>query len=497
MLFRSNRAMTPAAVGTVVGLLAPVVGMGAGKLTRALQDRGRAIPGFGPRATGKVARTMNARRLADAADIEDYLAKLGPEGMYADVPGAPRKLAQGIAAMPGKGGDVLQDAIETRASKAGERIANDVEDVMGPADAAFDTRKAQAAARTGKWGPDYDAALAHKEPINIDDLANTLSKAQFDEATQVKNAIKRVERDLGIKVNKVDGATVVEVPEISATRLHNARVSLRDAVDAAQRAGNGGLAKKLGTVLDELDAKLDNIPNYAATRAGYADSKAMDRATEAGRKAFSGSTETAIPLRELKKQWATMTDAQKDAYRKGAREWLDALMGTSRNDAAAAWGAFEKGWNDEKLRFLFGDDEAGKILNRLYAEKTFSKTRGKILEGSDTRFGAEATRTLGDVRDPDYSVGVRGPVGRAKDALNEVGNEVFDTFRYGQRRAVDNEEIGRILSLQGEARDEAVRGLLAEALYLGRKTKAQGATEGLLDFILRAGGTGLVAGVTP
>ena len=152
--------------------------------------------------------------------------------------------------------------------------------------------------------------------------------------------------------------------------------------------------------------------------------------------------------------------------------------------------------NDQKLRLVLGDEAAEKVIKRLRAESAFAKTRGDVLEGSQTQFRDEAAGALVDLRDTD--TGRRpGPLSPAKRAIDDVGNAAVDSILYGPRRRNANAEIGGILSLQGRARDEVVRGLLQEALVLQQSTRAENVTSGLLDFVLRTGGTGLVAGSTP
>ncbi len=480
---RIENAKAPAMIGAGIGILAPGAGYLAGRGVRGLQNMRRNIPGFGPVATNRVARSLNSRRLGDAADIEAYLAGLGDEAMLADVPGAPRKLAQGVAAMPGKGGDILQDAIESRTYGTSERVARVVDDTLGQADEAFDARRALANERSSKLGPEYDAALTFDKPIDVSGIQSAVALQAGESAGSVKSSLRRLLSDLGDR-------------NVSAIRLHNIRSELSDAINKAQISGAKKFSRQMDPFLKMIDDKLDAVPGYRDARLGYSANKALDDAIENGRKVFSGSAVSAMSPTELRETMAKMSPAQKDAFRKGAREWVSALMGTSRNDSAAAWGAFEKGWNDQKLRLVLGNEAAEKVIKRLRAESAFSKTRGDVLAGSQTQFRDEAAGALADLRDTD--TGRRpGPLSRAKRAIDDVGNAAVDSILYGPRRRNANAEIGGILSLQGRARDEVVRGLLQEALVLQQSTRAENVTSGLLDFVLRTGGTGLVAGSMP
>ncbi|MEX0329267.1 MAG: hypothetical protein AB3N07_11140, partial [Ruegeria sp.] len=434
---RIDRAKLPALIGAGFGILAPGAGYLAGRGVRGFQNMRRSIPDFGPVATNRVARSLDSRRLGDAADIEAYLAGLGDEAMLADVPGAPRKLAQGVAAMPGKGGDILQDAIENRASGASERVSRVVDDTLGQADEAFDARRALAAERSSKLGPEYDAALTFEKQIDVSGIQSAVTLQAGESSGSVKSSLRRLLSDLG------EG-------KVSAVRLHNIRSELSDAVNKARVSGAKKFSTQMDPILRMIDDKLDAVPGYRDARLGYGANKALDDAIEDGRKVFSGSAVSAMSPAELREAMANMSPAQKDAFRKGAREWVSALMGTCRNDAAAAWGAFEKGWNDQKLRLVLGHEAAEKVIKRLRAEKTFSGTRGDVLAGSQTQFRDEAAGALVDLRDVD--TGRRpGPLSRAKRALDDVGNAAVDSVLYGPRRRNANAEIGGILSLQGKA----------------------------------------------
>jgi hypothetical protein len=197
-----------------------------------------------------------------------------------------------------------------------------------------------------------------------------------------------------------DGTETVFAP-VSATKLHNVRSELSDDIEEARRAGRGKFVAQMEPVLAKIDERLDALPGYADARTGYANNKAMERALEDGRAVFRGGETSAMSPTQLRDMVKKLSPAQLDAYRKGAREYLDALMGTARNDAAAAWGAFSKDWNEEKLRIILGKPEADKLINRLQAENIFSQTRGEVLKGSQTEMRAAAREELADLRDPE------------------------------------------------------------------------------------------------
>jgi hypothetical protein len=198
----------------------------------------------------------------------------------------------------------------------------------------------------------------------------------------------------------------------------------------------------------------------------------MDRAAEAGRKVFTGGATTVQMPEDLAMNFATLSAAEQDAFRTGAREYIAALMGTARNAPASAWAEMSKGFSDKKLRILFGDTEAQKILTTLKGEKTFSETRGKLFSDSQTQMRAEAAGELGDLRSPDTGR-APGPITRLRQGVGSAVNSAIDNVIYGAGRSSANKDLGMILSLKGAERDAALSALLREAATQKDSTRAQ------------------------
>lgn len=453
------------AIGAGLGGIAPAAGSAVGGTVRAAQNMRRGVEGFGASASNRVARSMGKSQRS-GQDIQAYLDGIGPEGILADVQGAPQKLAQGLASMSGEGSDILQRSIRDRADGAGTRIEDVMTRRIDEPEAAYQARVDLANERTTVFGPMYDAATSSKLTFDVSGIRDQIKGAGVDAASTVSKKLKTVLKDL-----------TKEGP-ISAKRLHNSRAALSDAIFKAGIKGDGAVVANLRPIIEEMDKMLDNIPDYATARAGYANNKGMERAVEQGRKVFTGGATTAMSPKSLSDALGKMSDAQRDAYKKGAREYISALMGTSSNDAAAAWREFGKNWNAEKLRLIVGNDDAQEITRRLMAEKEFSATRGAVVEGSQTSQRGEAREELSDIRDPE-SGNAPSPISRIRQGIEAPINHVIDKILFGPRRGVVNREIGQILSLQGDARDRAVKALLAEAKTLNDPTRTQQIVEAL------------------
>jgi len=459
-----------AATGATLGGVAPVAGRIAGATTRGIQDIGRAgREGFSGASLRRVGRTMQRPQVA-GQDIQAYLRSLGPEGTVADIAGSPRSMAQGLATMQSEGADVLRRKLEQRAGGAGERVEQVMSERIGPAIAASEERAAQAMRKSSELGPMYDAAMQSGAEFDISALRSGLVMMADDAAANVRSGLNAVLRDLG-----------KEGP-VSASKLHNARSALGDAITSARIAGQNNKVRQLMPILDEMDKRLDEIPNYATARAGYAESSQIERAVDNGRSVFAGGPTSALSPEDLKAMLDKMKPLERDAYVKGAREYIAALMGTSRSDAASAWQQFDKSWNREKLQLLLGKPDADAVTQRLFAEKEFSGTRGDVLAGSQTAFREEAAESLADIREPD-SMRKPSPIARAYQGMfADPVNRMIDEVLYGAKRSNLNREIGELLSMQGVDRDRLVPVLLQEAKRLQDPTRAQQITDALVTF---------------
>lgn len=455
------------AIGTALGGAAPVAGSIAGATTRTVQDIARGgQAGFKGSALRRMGKAVRRPQVA-GTDIEEYLASLGPEGMIADIPGSPRSRAQGLATMEGEGADILRAQLEGRAGGAGKRVEETITQAMGPQDAAYAERLAQQQRKSSELGPMYEAAVNTDEKFDVSALRSGIAMMADEAASNVRSSLNTVLRNLG-----QDG-------QISAAKLHNARSALGDAITSARISGQNNKVRQLMPLLDDMDRRLDEIPGYAQARAGYAESSQIERALDAGRSVFSGGPPSAMSPKDLSDMLSKMKPMEAEAYKKGAREYMAALMGTSRNDAASAWQQFDKSWNREKLNLLLGEADADAVIQRLFAEKEFSKTRSDVLEGTQTTFRREAAEDLADLREPD-SQKMRTPVSRVKSKLfDEPVNAMINEIVYGSRRSNLNKQIGELLTMQGAERDKIVPILLEEARRLEDPTRMQKIVEAL------------------
>ena len=455
-----NVGVVDPVIGTTLGGAGPV----AGKAAEGIYNVGKNIvrggqDGFRGQALRRVAKQVkNAED--SGTDVKAYLDSLGPEGMLADVEGAPQGLATGIAAIQGQGSNTLRRNILNRSKGAGARIEKDFGQYIDQPNAGFLASVANKQNKDEVISPMYEKAKASTQTFDVQDIRDAIVETSVDASKRSKAALNELLSDLGKKGN------------LSATKLHNVRVELNASKDQAYKAGDTGVGANLGVFLEKIDDKLNEIDGYAVARSKWAEASAVDRAIEDGMKAFSGGKATAMSPKMMEAKLAKMTDAEREAFKAGAREYIGALMGTSRNDAAAAWAEFGKSWNAEKLEMIIGRTNAQEVTRRLLAESEFARTKNIAIDGSQTAFRTEAKKSVGDLTD-DATGEVPGAFTRGKRALFDAPiNALIDDILYSSTRGSLNKQIGEIMTLQGKQRDQVVSTLLDEAARMKNRSKA-------------------------
>src|SRR5690606_34845592 len=118
--------IAPAAVAIASG-----IGYGVGAVANRLMPRPAALRGYERGAVDRVARAVADDDLP--ARYQQHVADLGPEGMLADMGQNLRGQAGAIANQPGRGQQMISDALHNRREGAAGRIATDVDQALGPA----------------------------------------------------------------------------------------------------------------------------------------------------------------------------------------------------------------------------------------------------------------------------------------------------------------------------------------------------------------------------
>lgn len=425
--------------GAGLGLVAPTAGRAIGAGVGKVANMFRSSP---------IAAQQSLARASGADAVDDIAARLqalGPDAMPMDLGPNLQRQAGALAATPGRGQQIVRNAIAGRQAAAGPRIASAMDDSLGQsvdtialADDIISTAKQNAK-------PLYDAAYRKGVPFTTEletllkrpTVARALTEAQRLAADDdTFNAATR-----GWFANVADDGSVTITRTPSVYELDMTKRALDDMHQAAKKSGSGNAAR----IIDQLRKKLlsivdENVDEYPAARRAYGGPASVVDAIEEGQKAFAGS----LTPSQLRTRLMRMGTAEREAYIQGARAEVAKAMGTARNDALAARSMFDKGWNREKLEILVGKPQAAKLLGTLDAEAAFTRSRDVVTGNSETAARLAAKQEIGaGAREPGL---IRNALNmRFGDAVADVGDRALGSARTAARQRA-NEELARLLT---------------------------------------------------
>lgn len=443
---RIQNAGVMGAVGTGIGMVAPTLGRLAGGLV------GGAVR-WAKGGAGTPAQRIVTEAITSDAAVPAAVNQLGPEGILADIGPNTQQLAAVVAATPGPGQQLVRNTLKTRAAGAGARVEGDINAAMPSANIPR-TMEALDSARKLAAAPLYRAAYA--TPINgasqvFQDILATPG------GTQAWRSAVRLAANEGTQLDR-NFLTVQAVDYIKR--------ALDDQISVARRAGQSQLVRALEGQRVALLAEVDTqVPVFAQARAAYAGPSAMMQAMEEGQTVFSST----ISPDQLRIVMSRMSQSERDAYTLGARQQVSQIMGSARNDAAAAIRELaEKGWNKEKLTILLGRKEAAQVIQAMERERTFAgtaytatgsaETARRLLGESMTNQSSKAGNAFGAGTMGLLAFQAGGPIG----LLGAGGVALLTKFvrqaNSGQFSQLAG-QVGQILSAQGPQRQQLVNAL--------------------------------------
>lgn len=397
-----DNTLHAAEVGGALGLVGPMVGKGMGYLASKIVTR--LMPGV--RLSG--AQDLMGRALMRdgiaPTDVTSQMGDLGDAAVPADLGPNLRGQASALAGMPGEAQQQIRSTLGARNAGAGERVTEATNEGMGQ---PIDTLKAVddlINQRAAAAKPLYDSAYATDMPQNdtVDELmkrpalkqaysdAKTLAANEGDPLPPLSKPTLDANGELALDA---DGNYVGDTAVPPTVRgLDLAKRSLDDKISALTRSGNKNEARVLTKLKDSLVAEMDAaVPDYAAARNAYEGPTKLIDAQDMGSQLFSNDM---VPG-AVQKLLDGYSDGEKEAFQQGARGAMAQIMGTGRNDALAARATFQKGFNQQKLGMLIGDDQAQTMLNKLAAETRFANTNAVVTGNSETYARALASQELG------------------------------------------------------------------------------------------------------
>lgn len=390
---RAKSALAGAGIGVLGGLVAlplgAAIGAGLGKAAQWVSGRGI---------------TPAERRVAGAIERDAVSnAPNTPDAMLADAGPNLQRQAAAIYAMPGPGQGVIRNALAQRAAGASQRVTKaldaafgaqknlpaTVQQLMQQRSAAASPLYARAYATQMPWKGAFEFSAT---PVGRIVTGTPAGRAAFKDA-------QRLAKNEGVRI---------DLDHMDIRALDYVKQALDDQITTLQRSGANKQAAAVTRLRDLLLFDADRIsPDYAAARAAWAGPSAIKDAVEAGQSAFA----RAISPDELAQELSRLSPSERDGYVLGARAAVSQIMGTARNDAAAAFRELgQKGWNREKLGLLLGQQQADDLLRSLDAERAYQATAQGVMGNSETAARASAIK--------DFSTPGGNPAGAAAGYVN-------------------------------------------------------------------------------
>ena len=357
-------------------------------------------------------RALGATALANRQGVPSVLGTSNPELAA---------LAEKVLAKPSSGRDTLaKNLVETRIETP-ERVGGTFKEALPDAGDFFDEQQAvtdrlRAIGNTEyqkafQFGPVRDPKI--DEVIYNPELANIWKEAQRQarlDKRELKVSLEPVFDEGGALIGSRPTGDVI--PDVET--LHTFKRELDTAITAAYRKGNGNEGEALKKLRDQMVTRLDElVPDYKIARGKYRGDLEVRKALDDGLKIMSST----VQARDLKKSFAAMSDAEKEAFKTGALEAVTRNIDKSTGGNLANRLAGAKGKLD-KFKAIMGPEEA-KFFERVIAkEKQLYERTSKITGGSRTTPLAEGLDALDNMIqngniDEAINFVMAGPVGRA------------------------------------------------------------------------------------
>lgn len=493
---RAKGAAVGGVIGTGAGAAAPVIGQGVGNAISGIRSGfNRAPAALQPYERGAVDRVsravgddgiMQPRPQGLPTGYQSESARLGHEGMLADMGENLRGQAGAIANAPGRGQSVLAKALEGRREGATQRITTALDAALGqPVNVpqTVETLRKQANAKAAPYYQQF-----YSTPVRVsEDLQTILDAAK---ATGAYDKARRL-----MAADRVD----TNLPENNGQFIDYIKRAVDDLAGAAERGSNE--QRIFGNLARALRAEVDNIlsPGNPAqspwdiARREAGDGIQFEKAAEMGQGAFQKS----LTPDQMKFDMQGLNPLQSEAYRVGARDAARTTMGNAGtafgpNGDTAARRTLQTNFGAEKMRQLASSpDAAANLERRLGAETTFAETEAAVLQNSATARRLAAQKEFpgaADVNTNANSIGNKSLTGVALEGVYRLGN-MLTAGALNDRRARIAESAAEMLVARGMKRDTIAKGLND---YIQRNRIRGAQAKAISDFAER-----LIAGGRP
>lgn len=450
------------AIGLVTGAALPLAGAAAGGAYRL----GSAF--LGPRIEGASRGASSLLRTAAQADEAGLrgLPAMGPDAMLVDAGPAMLGLGQGAGTGTGAGRTELVNALRTRDSNTGARLAQSLEENLGPVPRPSRI-EANLSGDRALVGQDYQPLLQSAGPVDTRGLAAQLDAMAIQERGGAQRAARQVREMLN------DPVAMRELDRNPAALLNS-----RQAID-------GLIANEVDPntirVLTQARAAVDDelaraVPGIKAVDAQIAESSRQSAALQRGSQIFdTGKTATRpadlvdeVAASALPQGQMVGPSAAPVRLRQGARAEVDRIVGTSVNDLNALERKLgtPQDWNAQKMATVFGDEPTARVAEALMNNRRFRQSYQDIVQNSQSaqRLASSAAMEGGRGGNVPHDTTLTG-IGLK--AVNLVAKAMS-----GASSATTKDEVGRLLAAQGPAVQRIAEELLRSAQSAASNSRA-------------------------
>ncbi|WP_248127288.1 hypothetical protein [Brucella pituitosa] len=392
-------------IGTVTGAAAPAIGQavssGVRKISNALANRSAAkSAGMTPSALNRLSRAIADDGL-DASAVRSQLADLGPDGMIMDLGPNLQRQAGALAATPGRGQEIVRNAVASRNAGANQRVIGGLDDALGP---VTNPRAVNDVIRQGQrdLAPAYEEAFKKASPVDTSELASRLDTQASVRRGPGQKAAREIRNWLNVSS---DG--VLDTNPYTLFQTRNA-IDGRLATEADPQAI--ALYSNARQQIDELLSR--NVPGIKMADAQYQELARQNEGLRTGVKALDSGREALRPdeLRQAITDGVNpegmMVGPSGNTFRmrQAARADIDRQVGTKANDVVALKNVLkgEGDWNRDRIGMLFGPDRAERALSLLDREARFADTSHIVTRNSETAARNAAMQELGENAAPKF-----------------------------------------------------------------------------------------------
>lgn len=428
------------------------------------------VESIGPENAGKVAQRMREN------------PRLAP----ADLSPAVKADTQGLFVTPGSHINYLSDAAGGRVATAKQAVEAAANQNLGHTVNVLDKLDALKASAQKVGREQINPAIVGAKPV---DVSPVIAKIDAQLKPGISSVISSGQLpDIGAKKQLAELRKILtdgKSQRISAAELHEFQSVLRAKAEDLISSANGS-ERQLGHslmnvrngIVDSIDAAASG--KYKPALANYRDEMHIGEAFHHGHDSIITNGKKIETRPEFFEKWVKdATDAEREAAREGARLAIDTQINGFQHGARKGTDIGEVEFNKQKIRALFGKEEADKLFTKLKDERAIADTNSKVVQGSQTEMRASAKEKFklpepsevgkgamimagSELASAMANSGLPGAASAAYLAL-KAGHKVKDVLQSALKKKHNEEYAKFALPSTGPDREELIKGLEAVA----------------------------------